>query len=179
MRLFAAVLATLFLLLGAHLQPASAADLDPKQIDEKLKSYDPALVEAARTYQRTVGMTDQVTKALPMFTAAVERQVKQQNPTLNEAQVNEFMDVFHRVFVDDGKLLEQQSVLMVLEMFDKDEIFALNQFYLSPVGQRIVAKIPQLLGKKVELTAFMHNYIFPDAINQARDELKKKGVEMN
>lgn len=179
MRLFAAVLATLFLLLGANLLPASAADLDPKQFDEKLKSYDPALVEAARTYQRTLGMTDQVAKSLPMWAAAVERQVKQQNPTLNEAQVSEFVDVFHGAFVDDSKLLEQAAVLIVLEVFDKDEIVALNQFYQSPVGQRIGAKMPQLLGKKADLTAFMHNYIFPDAINKARDELKKKGVEMN
>ncbi|MGO9007307.1 MAG: DUF2059 domain-containing protein [Beijerinckiaceae bacterium] len=179
MRLFVAVLAALFLLLGAIPRPASATDLDPKQFDEKLKAYDPALVEAARTYQRTIGMTDQVTKALPMVTGAVARQVKQQTPALNDEQVKEFTDAFQSAFIDDTKLLEQASALIVLEVFDKDEITALNQFYQSPIGQRVGAKMPQLLGRKVELTTFMHSYIFPDAIGKARDELKKKGVDVN
>jgi hypothetical protein len=158
---------------------AVALDLAPDKFDEKLKSYDAATVAAAKAYMRTVGMQNVMAKSAPQIRAAVAAQVKAKNPNVNDAQLNVFLETFFRsAFVDSAPVLEQATLLLMLDVLNKQELDALNQFYASPVGQGILTKMPQLMGRMPELMETMQKYVIPNALEKARAEVKKSGVEV-
>lgn len=67
----------------------------------------------------------------------------------------------------------------MLEEFSKDELLALDKFYSSSIGLRIQSKFPKFMGHMVEIQDFMKNDIIPKALEQAKQELKSRGIEIN
>jgi len=59
------LLATAWLLSG--IGTATAFDTAPDQFQQKLQSYDPAAVEAARAYAKTFNMKGMMEKAVPLM----------------------------------------------------------------------------------------------------------------
>ena len=173
----AAVLAVALVASGVGV--ASALDTQPDQFEQKLKSYDPATVEAARAYARTFDRRGTMEKSAPRIAAAVAAQVKAKNPNLNEEQTKLFIDTFMQSgLVDNSDVLEQASILLMLDIFTKDELVALNQFYSSPVGAGILKKIPIMMGRMPEIMQVVQTYIIPRAMEAARSALHARGVEV-
>lgn len=172
------VLIALFPLLGCA-QGAFALDVTPDKFEEKLKTYDPAAVEAAREYMKTFGMLDMMQKSIPQMRAGLTAQIKAKNPQIDENQVNSFFDAFFKsAFVENGPVLERATLLLMLDIFSKDEIVALNQFYSSPIGRSVLVKMPKLMGRIPELNQLMQEYVLPRALERAKAELQKAGVDM-
>jgi hypothetical protein len=166
-------------LCGLAFTPAGALDATPDQFEQKLQSYDPAAVDAARAYARVFDMKGMMEKSIPALKQALLRQLKAKNPSLSDAQLDSFFDAFFRgAFVDGAPVLEQATILIMLEVLSKDEIIALNQFYSSPIGQGILAKMPVVLGRMPELMAVMEKYVIPGALESARATMKKGGVDV-
>lgn len=177
MRLLAAICLALLWLTGPG--RAAADDMDPAYFEQRLKTYDPALVDAARTYARTVNIADQLAKAAPTIGEAVADQVKQKNPSLSDSQIRAFTDAFfNSAFVEQRAVLENMTLLMMLDTFTKDEMVALSQFYSSPVGLSILQKMPRVLSRMPEVMAMMEKYTIPEALRAAQDKMKKSGVDV-
>jgi hypothetical protein len=62
-----------------------------------------------------------------------------------------------------------------LEVFSKDELIALDQFYSSPIGKSIVNKMPQLMNR---LPAMMQAFM-PLLRDDLRPKMKAKGKELH
>ncbi len=170
------VLAAL-LCLGAA--PVLALDSQPDQFEQKLRTYDPAAVTAAQNYARTFNMRGMLEKSIPALTQAVTQQIKGKNPNINEAQAKEFVDTFLRsAFVDQAPVLEQATILLMLDIFSKDELTALNQFYSSPVGAGILQKMPAMMGRMPEVMQLVQTYVLPRALETARAHMQKNGVDV-
>jgi hypothetical protein len=159
--------------------PAAALDAAPDQFERMLQAYDPETVAAARAYARVFDMKGMMEKSVPAMRQALITQLKAKNPTLNEQQMGAFLDAFFRgVFVDGAPVLEQATVLLMLEVLSKDEIIALNQFYSSPVGREILSKMPVIMGRMPEIIALMQKYVIPGALEAAQATMKKGGVDV-
>jgi len=177
MRLLAAIFLSVMWVAGAG--RVAAQDMDPAYFEQRLKTYDPALVEAARTYARTVNIAEQLAKAAPTISEAVADQVKEKNPSLSASEVKAFTDAFfNSAFVEHKAVLENMTLLMMLDTFTKDEMVALSQFYSSPVGLSILQKMPRVLNRMPEVMAMMEKYTIPEALRAAQDKMKKNGVDV-
>jgi hypothetical protein len=173
------VTAVLLALAIAGAASAWALDTQPDQFEQKLKSYDPETVEAARAYARTFDLKGMMEKSAPRIAAAVATQLKAKNPTLNDEQTKLFIDTFMQSgLVDSSDVLEQASIILMLEIFTKDELVALNQFYSSPVGAGILKKFPVMMGRMPEIMQVVQTYIIPRALEAARSTLHARGVEV-
>ncbi|MGD0722315.1 MAG: DUF2059 domain-containing protein [Roseiarcus sp.] len=151
----------------------------PDQFEQKLKTYDPETVAAALAYAKTFNVKDMFAKAAPQMTQNLSRQLKSQNPNLNEDQTREFIGAFMQsALVDNAEVFEQATILIVLDIFSKDELVALNQFYSSPVGAGVLRKMPVLLGRMPELSKVMQTYVLPRALEAARQHMRASGVEV-
>jgi hypothetical protein len=166
-------------LMGAAAGPAFALDTPPDQFEQKLKSYDPETVAAALAYAKTFNVKEMFTKTAPQMTKNLTQQLKSQNPALSEEQTKDFIGAFMQsALVDNAEVFEQATILIMLDVFSKDELVALNQFYSSPVGAGILKKMPVMMGRMPELSKVMQSYVLPRALEAARRHMRASGVEV-
>ncbi|THD47426.1 MAG: DUF2059 domain-containing protein [Bradyrhizobium sp.] len=156
-----------------------AEDLQPSQFADKLKGYDPATVEAARAYAHTFNLKGLVAQSAPQIAARVSVQLKTKNPTMTDDQVNQFIDAFMKsVLLENSDVIEQAAIVVMLEVFSKDELIALQQFYSSPVGTEVLKKMPSVMGRMSDITQLMQTYIVPRALDSAVSSLRASGVQV-
>jgi hypothetical protein len=166
-------------LLGAGCATSFAQDASAEVFEQKLKNYDPAAVEAARGYSQTFNFKTMMEKSLPALSQAVAKQIKAKNPNLTDQEVDAFVQAFLKgALVDSAPILEQATIVMMLDILSKDELIALNNFYSSPTGAGILKKMPILMGRLPELMQVMQTYVVPRALATAREQMKKEGVDI-
>jgi hypothetical protein len=159
---------------------ARAQQEGPDSYEQKLKSFDPEAVAAAKAYAQMANIKDAFQQAVPAIAKRLTNEVKSKNPKLNEEQVQEFIDAFlHSALVDNADIIQKYSMLMMLDVYTKEELLALNQFYSSAVGSSILKKMPILIIRRGELIHLVQTYIVPRALQAARNSMKARGVEIN
>ncbi len=168
---------SLALIFGAAV--ASAQQEGPEAYEQKLKSYDPDTVAAAKAYSEMMNIRGAFEQAIPMMSKNLAGELKTKNPKLTDQQVQEFMDVFlHSALVDSADIIQKYSMIMMLDIYTKDELLALNQFYSSPVGSSILKKRPIMMSRIPEMMSLMMKYVIPPALAAARNSMKARGVEI-
>jgi hypothetical protein len=155
---------------------ALALDSSPmSEFEQKLKSYDPESIAAARQYARAADMKGMMARVAPTLRQQIIAGVRAQNPNLSSAQIETFADAFVKsAFVDNARALEDASILMMMDIFDKDELVALGKFYSSPIGASIMSKMPKMMERMPTLLSS----IVPKAIKDAQEKMKKNGLDV-
>lgn len=155
---------------------ALALDSSPtNEFEQKLKAYDPESIAAARQYARAADMKGMMAKVAPTLRQQVIAGAHAQNPNLSSAQIETFADAFVKsAFVDNAQAIEDASILMMMDIFDKDELVALGKFYSSPIGASIMSKMPKMMEKMPTLLSS----IVPRAIKDAQEKMKKNGLDV-
>ena len=164
---------------GFGLAPARAAGVTAEQYEEKLKTYDPAAVEAAKFYAQTFELIASYKKSAPQMEQGMARQLKAKNPDITEEQSKLFIKTFEDVSINDGAAaMERGAVLALLDIMSKDELVALRDFYSSPNGASILKKFGAYSERLAEVKGVMKSEIFPRALEAAKAKLKESGVEV-
>ncbi len=155
---------------------ALALDSSPaNEFEQKLKAYDPESIAAARQYARAADMKGMMARVAPTLRQQVIAGARAQNPNLSSAQIETFADAFVKsAFVDNAQAIEDASILMMMDIFDKDELVALGKFYSSPTGASIMGKMPKMMERMPTLLSS----IVPKAIKDAQEKMKKNGLDV-
>ena len=145
------------------------------EFEQKLKAYDPESIAAARQYARAADMKGMMAKVAPTLRQQIIAGARAQNPNLSSAQIETFADAFVKsAFVDNAQAIEDASILMMMDIFDKDELVALGKFYSSPIGASIMSKMPKMMERMPTLLSS----IVPRAIKDAQEKMKKNGLDV-
>ena len=145
------------------------------EFEQKLKAYDPESIAAARQYARAADMKGMMARVAPTLRQQVIAGARAQNPNLSSAQIETFADAFVKsAFVDNAQAIEDASILMMMDIFDKDELVALGKFYSSPIGASIMSKMPKMMERMPTLLSS----IVPRAIKDAQEKMKKNGLDV-
>lgn len=183
MRRLSARYIALLALLVSLLRLGATAIAQEKQPEnsfrQQLSKYDPEAVEAALRYSKVINIKESLAKAAPALAASILAQAKQKNPKLGDEQVKLFANTFvNKVFVDHADDIEQLSVIMLLQIFSKEEIVAVSNFYASEIGQSIAKKYSLFLERVPALVQVLQSEIIPKALAETIEEMKKSGVEV-
>lgn len=171
--------ASLSVLVALVLCGAAWAQDSAEAYAAKLKAFDPRAVEAAQGYVQTLDLRALVTKSAPFAAQQVNQRVRVANPGLGEDQASAFVDHFvQKMLTQDVDAIERASVLTLLETMDKVELEALRAFQQTPMGAKVVRKMPLLVARLNENMRLMNDYVIPRALSAARDEMLKSGVEV-
>ncbi|MCW2275388.1 DUF2059 domain-containing protein [Rhodoblastus acidophilus] len=171
--------ASLLVLMALALCGAASAQDSAQGYAGKLKAYDPQAVEAAQAYAKTLDLRALVTKSAPFAAQQVNQRLRAANPGLGEDQASAFVDHFvEKMLTQDVDAIERASVLTLLETMDKDELEALRAFQQTPMGAKVVRKMPLLVARLNENMRLMNDFVIPRALAAARDEMLKAGVEV-
>jgi len=166
-------------LTGAVLCGAALAQDSGETFAGRLKTFDSGAVAAAQAYAQTLDLRALVTKSAAFAAQGVSKQVRAANPDLSDDQASAFVDHFvHNMLTQDVDAIERASTLTLLETLDKDELEALRAFQQTPVGAKVVRKMPLLVARLNENMRLMNDYVIPRALTAARDEMLKSGVEV-
>ncbi len=145
------------------------------EFEQKLKAYDPESIAAARQYARAADMKGMMAKVAPTLRQQIIAGARAQNPNLSSAQIETFADAFVKsAFVDNAQAIEDASILLMMDIFDKDELVALGKFYSSPIGASIMSKMPKMMERMPTLLSS----IVPRAIKDAQEKMKKNGLDV-
>ena len=176
MSVFLKRLSAVLLAVSVFSTGAPALESSPtSEFEQKLKGYDPESVAAARQYARAVDMKGMMAKVAPALRQQMIAAARAQNPNLSSAQIETFADAFVKsAFVDNAQAIEEASILMMMDIFDKDELVALGKFYGSPIGASILSKMPKMMEKMPALLSS----IVPRAIKDAQEKMKKNGLDV-
>jgi uncharacterized protein len=179
MRTFLSRIVLALALLAGGLELALAQGASPDKFAEKLATYDSAAVAAAQAYAKTFDMKGILEKSAPLISNAMLVQLREKNPNLAEDKTKLFIDTFMQsALVDNAEVIEQATVLNMLDIFSRDELIAMNEFYSSPVGAGILKKMPTLMGRMPEITRLMQTYVVPRALAEAKAKLRASGVDV-
>ena len=165
--------------LGETTTPKLGFDFAPEQIEQKIATYDPQAVEAARGYRIALFTDLAVTNYFSKSIEGIENKLKENNPNLDEDKTKLFMSTFMQNGLSESeKFGENGNVLLLLDTFSKDELIALNQFYSSPMGKIILQKNTSIGGRFLQMVTLVRTNIIPNAIEAARSRLRQDGIEV-
>ncbi len=174
-------------LLGASL-PASAQILtgppgfqpplpqDNKQLNDQLMSYDQVAVAAARHYYQSAGVQKDMMTLVQGLTPSIVTSIeKQKGRPLQAGEREKIVQATTKAAQAHMDLLIGLNIVAALQTMSRDELLAIDQFYTSPVGQRILAKMPQLNQR---LPGIFDAFI-PKYSESVEAEIKAAGLSAN
>ena len=117
--------------------PAICADAAPN----------PHSLELAKKLFADMHMDTMMTSALSQMTPALVAQMRQSNPNLSEAEARIITDVVTASTSDMIHKVMDRAAPLYAETFTEKELQDLTDFYNTPSGQAMLAKMPVLMSK--------------------------------
>jgi len=132
---------------------------------------------AAKELMQTAGVAKQFDEIMPYLT----RQLAESFVSVAPDKAGEIRDVFAQLaikFVDrKGELIEQIAGVYA-EKLSVEELSALVAFYKSPAGVKFVAVQPDIMRQSMMLGQRWGAQLGREIEEEARQELKKRGVPL-
>ncbi len=169
--------AGLLLLSGLAILPAQAAEDQanlPASIEKRLTSFDPAAVAAARHYMTSPLLKASFTAMIPKITEAMADALQRSNPGLDPEKKRAAVAMAQEAVTARLDLIIDMSMIASLEVFSKEELMAIDQFYSSPAGQSVLTKMPKVMER---LPATMQ-VVMPLIVDDLRGKMKSKGLDV-
>ncbi len=149
---------------------------DGKQLRDQLMSYDQVAVAAARHYYQSASvkrdMMTMVQALTPSIVASIE---KQKGKALQPDEREKIVAATTKAAQTHMELLVGLNMVAALQTMTREELLALDQFYTSPIGQSILAKMPQLNQR---LPGIFDAFI-PRYSETVEAEIKATGITAN
>jgi hypothetical protein len=132
---------------------------------------------AARELMQIVGVAQQFDQVMPVLT----QQLAQAFIAVAPDKADEIRDVFGQLavkFVDrKGELIDQIAALYA-EKLALEDLNAILGFYKSPSGVRFIAAQPDIMRQSMVLGQRWGTQLGREIEQQAREELKKRGIPL-
>jgi hypothetical protein len=118
---------------------------DVKQVQDQLATYDQVAVAAARHYYQSPAVKKSLVTMVQGLTPSVVASVeKEKGRPLTEAEQGKVATSIDKAAEANLDLLTGLNIVAAVETLSKEQLLALDQFYTSPMGQSILASVPQL-----------------------------------
>ncbi len=144
-KLILAGVAALALTMAApHMAAAQAA---APAADAAAPAPDPAKVALVKRYFAAVHMNTMMTGMMHQMMPAMVAQMRKTHPEMTDAQAQDVSDAVAGSMDDVMTKLAVAMTPVFAETFSTDELTKLDEFYESPVGQSILAKMPMVMQK--------------------------------
>jgi hypothetical protein len=159
----------------AVLALALIASLSPSPF--KAQAPDAARLAAAREMMEVAGVAKQFDELMPLLA----QQLSQSFVAVAPEKADEIRQVFAQLpakFIDrKGELIDQVAGLYAQEL-SVEELAAVSAFYKSPAGARLLVVQPQIARQSMALGQRWGAQIGREIEQEARKELKKRGIEL-
>ena len=162
-------------LLAAAVAPA-CAPVDPVQAQQPLPSKDERIA-ASRALLEATGFAKQFDVVLPQITQQLAQIFAQQRPDRSAEIAEVFRSLIERFVARKQELFEKFANLYAARL-PLEDMRELTHFYMSPVGARFIAILPELTKDAMQIGQAWGESIGRELDEAARRELKKRGIDL-
>ncbi len=149
---------------------------DDKQLHDQLMSYDQVAVAAARHYYQSASVQKDMMALVQGLTPSIISSIeKQKGRSLQPDERDKIVQATTKAAQAHMDLLIGLNMIAALQTMSRDEMLAIDQFYTSPVGQKVLAKMPQLNQR---LPGIFDAFI-PKYSESVEAEIKAAGLSAN
>jgi uncharacterized protein len=138
---------------------------------------DPAAVAAAKELLVAMGSMKQFEVAINTMSKGMAQAFKQQAPTKGK-EIDEVMDLMATKFNARKEEVLTMVAPLYAEKFTLQELTEIGTFYKTPIGQKMIATQPEILQRSMQLGMAWGQNIGKEVEAEARQELKKRGVDL-
>ena len=149
----------------------------PARAQAPAAAPDAARVAAAKQMIQAAGLAKQFEELMPYLAGQVAKTMMNRAPE----KVKEIQDVFTLLqakFTARKEELVNQIAVIHAKQLTTEEIKAITAFYKSPVGVKFVAAQPAVMQETLALSQTWTAQMGREMENEARKELKKRGIDL-
>jgi hypothetical protein len=138
---------------------------------------DKARIAAAKQMMKVAGSAAQFDQVMPLMSQQMSQAFKNLAPG-SATEIDEvFRQLVPRFVARKGELIDQIAALYATEM-TLDELNAIVAFYKSPAGLKFASVQPKILRESMTLGQQWGQRIGAEFAEEARRELKKRGIDL-
>lgn len=161
---------SLMSLVLAFAMPAAAQQKAPADID-------PAAVTAARELLIAMGSMNQFEVAINTMSRGLADAFKQQAPGKGK-EIDDVMQLMASKFNARKEEMLTMIAPLYAEKFTVGELTEIGAFYKTPIGQKMIKTQPEILQRSMQIGMAWGAAIGKEVEQEARKELKKRGVDL-
>jgi uncharacterized protein len=138
---------------------------------------DPKIEAATRILQESHAL-DHMSEALDALLPQMVNIIKQQAPSLSDDQIKMVSDMFSEELKGILPKMLVANARIYASHFTLDELKAIEQFYESPVGQKVIAETPGIIKEATPLGVALGREAAMEVLPKVIDRLRKQGVKI-
>lgn len=143
----------------------------------RAQAPDAARVEAAKQLMLAAGAARQFDEVMPLLAGQISQNLLRLAPDKSKDIADVFQKLLPRFVEKKGVLLDQIAGLYAKEL-TLEELNGIVAFYKSPVGAKFAAVQPSIMRQSMALGQRWGQQIGIDLDAEARQELKKRGIDL-
>ena len=144
---------------------------------QQTATADPAAVAAAKDLLVSMGSMKQFEVAISTMTTGMGQAFKQQQPG-KAKEIDEVMAALAAKFNARKEEVLTMIAPLYAEKFTVAELTEIGAFYKTAIGQKMISTQPEILQRSMQLGMAWGQSIGREVESEARQELKKRGVDL-
>lgn len=141
------------------------------------QSPSPDALAAAKELVETMHLNEQYKAVLPAIIKNLKAAIVQGRPEVDR-QYDALVPVMLEAFQARVSEMSEAAAIVYARNFSAEDLHALNEFYKSPSGQKVLEKMPVVAQQSLAIGAKLGQAIGEDVRKKMIDELRKKGVDL-
>jgi uncharacterized protein len=140
----------------------------------RAQSPSPDAIAAAQEFMTTMKMTDQIKAVLPAIIQSLKPAIVQNRPQVER----DFDDIAQRLLEAFNARVSELialSAAIYARNFSVDELRELTAFYRTPLGQKVLQKLPAVTQETMAMGQRFGREVGREAGEQMVNELRKRG----
>jgi len=138
---------------------------------------DPKIVLATKILQETHAL-DHMSQALDAMLPQLTNLIKQQAPNLTDDQLKMVSDMIGEEMKGTLPAMVTANARIYANHFSIDELTAIEQFYQSPAGQKVITETPAIIKEAVPLGIAWGRASAAEVLPKVIERLRAKGVKI-
>jgi hypothetical protein len=143
----------------------------------RAQSQSPEALAAAKELVETVHLTEQFKAILPNLFKAIKPSIVQGRPEVDKAY-DALVPAMEEAFKARVSEMIDAAAIVYAKNFSADDLHALNEFYKTPAGQRLLQKLPAVSQELLTVGTSFGQSVGRDVEQRMKEELRKKGINL-
>ena len=140
-------------------------------------TVDPARIAAAKDLLTVMGSTNQFKTAIETMTQGMSAMVKQKQPGKAKEIDEVFASMKQKFLARSNEAIDMVAPLWA-EKFTVEELGQIAAFFKSPIGAKLIEVQPEVMRRSMQMGMAWGQKIGKEVEDEARVELKKRGVDI-
>lgn len=153
--------------------PASAVAPAPSAAD-----VDPKTFAAAKDLVRSFDMSNLMQSVFNVMAKTMLPLIMRDNPNQSQQGQQLIIDAVQKTFMAHMDEFENNKAIVYAQMYSYDEIMQLKTFYQSPIGQKMLKTMPDMMQKTMVMDQSIILKSMDEAKRSIAESLRKSGMKV-